>query len=313
MKFGGAEKRNPILRDPIGLIPLEVSECSIVADGVAGSCLDSHSGELVAGAFGSASLAEAKTVTGCDSERCLVEKARPHLGRRADILLLRNFKLKGPTNNDLLSNVNIDGVLTQWGGKWRDFYNYNFNMLNYATYRYAGNEVIRQPDTLATVRFETLYGEGYRTAACVINSDVYQGPGKHWMALFVDARAALDGSDRVTVEFFNSSGRPPVPEWVNWMVKTKIALQSLGFKRIELVNCCSIEHQDSATECGVYSLYYIWCRLNGVPPEMFTRGQQIPDEKMFEFRQHLFANPIAVKDGKFSWDEYQKTVRVKWA
>ena len=128
------------------------------------------------------------------------------------------------------------------------------------------------------------------------------------MALFADAR----NPNRATVEFFNSSGRPPVPEWVNWMVKTQIGLKKVGFKNVELVKSSSVEHQASMSECGVYSLYYIWCRLNGVPVETFSECK-IPDEKMFEFRQHLFADPTATENGVFDWNKFQRVVNIKWA
>ena len=314
MKKGGADKRNPVrpgaLDSVILGVPVAITECSIIAENGSGSCFDEHSSKVILSAYNSATIEEAKNVSGCDSERCLVENARPKIGRQANAILHNNFKIDGPTNSELLSNIDIDSVLAQWSRKWKDFYAYNFNMLNYASYRYSGGDIVPEPDTLATIKFETLYKDGFRCAACVINSDVYQGGGKHWMALFVDARDPTNNA--ATVEFFNSSGRPPVAEWVNFMVKTQIGLQNLGFKQIELINCCSIEHQKSMSECGVYSLYYIWCRLNGVPAKSFKQGKPISDAIMFEFRQHLFAKPIASDGGKFNWDEYQKTVKIKW-
>jgi hypothetical protein len=260
-------------------------------------------------AYGAPTIEDIKKTTNCDSERCIVEKAIPIIGDKlATAILHRNFKVDGPNNSDLLSNIDIDSVLQQWAQKWTDFFPYNFNMLNYASYSYRDGRLMREPDTLATILVEDLYKKGYRTCACVINSDIYQNGGKHWMALFADAR----NTSHATIEFFNSSGRPPAPEWVNWMVKSCTGIRNAGIKKVEMINCTAIEHQDSLSECGVYSLYYIWCRLNGVPAKTFTI-ESIPDEKMFEFRQHLFAKPIGVIGGTFNWDEFKKIVPVKWA
>jgi hypothetical protein len=123
----------------------------------------------------------------------------------------------------------------------------------------------------------------YKTAGCIINSDNYQGSGKHWMALFVDTR-----SSPMTVEFFNSSGNYPVKQWSDWMHKTKDDLAPKG--KVKIVNVAGLQHQRSKTECGVYSLYYIWSRLNGISPEAFQKIK-VDDELMFEFRQHLFSDP----------------------
>jgi len=79
---------------------------------------------------------------------------------------------------------------------------------------------------------------------------------------------------------------------------------------IEIIRTTKVKHQKSKSECGVYSLFYVWARLNGVPPEKFT-ANIVPDELMFEFRQHIFAGS-SMQGGKFDWDEYQKKVNIKW-
>ena len=292
------------------LIPDKPSECAL---GVAGdTCTSDKTVHVVADVIGDKSndaktvMENAKKKLDCDTERCVLKKLIPQIGEavvRGEIA--NNFKVVGPTDNKLLSNVNIDTTLRQWATKFRELYPYNFNMLNYASYSYRDHQTINSPDTLATIQFSDWYERGFRCAACVINSDTYQGPGKHWMALFADTRG-----DKWTVEFFNSSGNPPAPEWVNWLVKTQAAMREIN-PNTTIVRSSSFRHQQSRTECGVYSLFYIWARLNNTPVEYFSKNP-IPDQLMFEFRQHLFEDPNRKSGGRFDWDEYRKKVNVTW-
>lgn len=259
-------------------------------------------------------IERAKAVTGCDTESCILKALEPDLGRAiVSGELTNNFTVKGPTDNKLLSNINIDTVMKQYADLFPGFYPYNFNMRNYASYRFRKGYVEASPDSLATVQFSDLYANGYNCCGCVINDDKYQGPGTHWMALFACTRG-----DEWKVEFFNSSGNGPAPEWVNWLVKTKSQMEDLSEKnkksgrvRVEIKNCSVIRHQQSRTECGLYSLFYIFARLNGVPCDYFMQNP-VPDQLMFEFRQILFGGEKGIVGGKFDWDKYRKQVSVAW-
>ncbi len=305
------------------IVPDKVTECAVYL-GVTDVCSSSKTVEKIAQVIEAKStndaeiISEAKEQLGCKTEKCVLVKLRNDLGQNvAKSEIDARFKISGPNDISLLSNYNIDETLKQWQIKFKDFYAYNFNMLNYAEYSLKDGYVMNSPDTLATVSFEELYKNGYRCAACVINSDKYQGRGKHWMALFIDAR---DGA-KWSVEFFNSSGNAPAPEWINWQVKTcaqmnEVIKQNNLKAKASIVRVTSIRHQHSKTECGLYSLFYIYSRLNGIPYTYFSTTP-VQDQLMFEFRQHLFDDPknpekLGVSGGKFVWDKYKKEVRVQW-
>lgn len=315
-----------IIRD---LIPEYISECALYT-GKTDVCVSHKTVESIGKSINATGsdyeiMSRAKQDLNCNSERCVLEKLSSQIGRQTvEYEIIANLKVPGPTDNKLLSNVNIDAVLSQWRIGFSDFFPYNFNMLNYASYSFRNGRVIHSPDTLATIRFDDLYNgkfdnNKYKCVGCVINSDVYQGVGKHWMALFADARS--DSNDksngeklRWTVEFFNSSGNSPAPEWVNWMVKTRNYMEELIGSRniqIDIVKASSIRHQKSKSECGLYSLFYIWARLNGVPVEYF-KMHVIPDRFMFEFRQHIFADKHRPQLIKFNWDEYKNITHIEW-
>lgn len=256
------------------------------------------------------SIDEAIKTQKCDSESCLLESLKPKLGEQVVKSELAMLTRTGPTDNALLSNVHIDSCMQWFARRFPGFFPYNFNMRNYIDYSYVNRRVIERPDTLATIRLLSLLngahnGTKYTTAACVINDDVYQGPGTHWMALFMDAR-----KDPIVLEFFNSSAGAPHASWINWLTKNKAELTAAG-RNVTITRVDEIRHQHSVTECGVYSLFYIYSRLRGVPARYFIENP-VPDQIMFEFRQHLFGGEKGVVDGKFEWTEYTKAVNVKW-
>lgn len=303
---GGYEKydndHGPVEKDPIisSLLPDKITECSLVGPG-AGSCLSIDSIKKIASKLKTDEpidkvIDASKNILGCATARCVVQKLDIDIGKDA-----ANFKIKGPIDTSLLSNYNIDGVMRQYAARFPDFYPYNFNMLNYMDYSFHDGAIINEPDSLATVQFSDLHARGFRRAGCIINTDVYQGQGKHWMALFVDSTVP-------SVEFFNSSGNAPAPEWISYMVKTKDQLEELTRRTAQMVKVTNIRHQQSKTECGVYSLFYVWARLNKVPYSYFI-DKPIPDQLMFEFRQHLFDGSPFVE---FDFHDYTKKFRIQW-
>lgn len=320
------DRKSPAIKDSVllNLIPDNISECAIYLQKTEGAACMSDStlnlvGEILNIPNSKHIINEAKNKLDCEDERCVLTKLSSKIGSdRVKQEIDTSLKINGPTDVKLLSNINIDSILKQYAVKYHTFYPYNFNMLNYASYSYNEGYINNTPDSLSTILFSDLYtgeilGKKYNHAACVINSDVYQGGGKHWMALFADAR----DDHRWTIEFFNSSGNPPAPEFVSWLIKTKNAMELLHDKlsikncSIEIVKVCDIRHQQSRTECGLYSLFYIWARLNKIPFEYFTTNH-IPDQLMFEFRAHLFNDPGREKVQKFDWNKYTSQVKVLW-
>lgn len=330
-KHGGADDSRksripaPVDKDVVilKLIPAETSECAVwlQTEPVCSSDkIVNMIGERM-GVSGAAAdvIDAAKKKLSCDSERCVVEKS----GLSTQIVrgeLADRFKVEGPLSPALLSNVNIDNIMNQYSAAFTDFFPYNFNMRDYAKYSFSAGRVLHEPDTLATIQFGDLYRRGIRCCACVINSDIYSGPGKHWMALFADVRGP-----QWSVEFFNSSGNPPAAEWINWMEKTRGQMENIikentnnsqpGQKitnnEPKIVKVSSMRHQDSKSECGVYSLFYIWARLNGVPYSYFG-DTRVFDQHMFEFRRILFNESSDITHGPFSWDEYTARYETKW-
>lgn len=292
------------------------------------------------------------TQTKCSDEKCVLDKAR-----EMNVLSLADagieeqlaFKQQGPTDVSLFNDTVIQAQLYAWMYQFPDFWAYNFNMLNYSEARMRYGKVEREPDTLATTSWIDLYNgrlpepvgmkmtpaaqkllafkaaHGIRRSACVINSDTYDGNGKHWMALFVDASAPIGSGRPWTIEFFNSAAVRPESEWLEWLAKTKIELttvakalsaqgtspgvQSASPPSVEIKCVCKVWHQHSKSECGPYSLFYVWSRLNGIPPQYFLENV-VPDQIMFEFRQHLFNNSSTGTE--FNFARFAQNTKIRW-
>lgn len=221
-------------------------------------------------------IKKARQKLGCGTESCVLKKLTDVIGLNSvREQFERRFLPIGPANNDnLLDNTNIDQTLEQWMIKFPDFYHFWFAMIDFAKYKHP----------IITTNYEELY-KTHQCFGLIINSDVSTGNGIHWMALFCDQRK----TDEWSIEFFNSSGNAPVSAIVDWMIKMKSKFELFAplKTKIKYTTVSEIVHQQSNTECGVYSLYYIWSRLNGIDYRYFKRNR-ITDSQMYEFRKEIF-------------------------
>ena len=221
---------------------------------------------------------------------CALRAAAP--APKADAQLRALFKPAGPRETDeLLSNAHIDAVLQMWAAADATLVPFPFAMID-STEKTPAHPLAAAVAPCDRGRcFRRLLADGKRAAACVVNTDRTGGRGVHWFALFVDAR------DRGawTVEYFNSSGRPAHANVLRWMARARSALAAAraadpaayGAGPVESLRVTQLQHQRSNTECGVYALYYVRARLDGVPCARFAQ-ETVSDDLMREFRKHVF-------------------------
>lgn len=221
-----------------------------------------------------------KEETKCTTERCVLKDRsfQSFSDSNAHADSLDNLKPSGPSGSTaLLSNTNIDQVLKKLTKHHKNFYHMNFQMIDFAgTSRLA-------PTELGNIDMvKDVIDRGFKTFAVVMNTDKRTGGGIHWFALFCDFRYSP-----YSVEYFNSSGNKPVIEIQEWINKTVTHINN-HHKTVPIILSGVVHQTSSETECGPYSLYYIWNRLNGKPAVNFQK-LAIPDAKMIKFRKMLFA------------------------
>jgi hypothetical protein len=228
----------------------------------------------------------------CDTEECVLKNHYFAKDNIRDIVKdsLDRIKPEGPSNSTkLLNNENIDNVLKKLTKRHKGFYHMNMQMIDFAGEKdISGEWIIKngqkiKPTSLGKIDMvRDVLNKGFKTFGVVMNTDYRTGGGIHWFSLFV----CLE-SNPITVEYFNSSGNKPVKQIQDWLIKTEENLKSAGNK-VQVVILSGMVHQrDSETECGPYSIYYIWNRLNGIPPTNF-QNKRVPDAKMIAFRKSLF-------------------------
>jgi hypothetical protein len=194
------------------------------------------------------------------------------------------IKADVPWTDFPLNNAHIDETMEKFAIMFPDFHAYPFVMDGF----------MGRPDVqLNSLPPAHLYQQGKRRWGVVINTDTYSGPGKHWTCMYGD----MSSSSIWTIEYFNSSSNPPFPDVAAWIKRTEHEL-------IELISTLRLDpppfirvitnpndyQRGEGHHCGVYSLVYIWQRLNGVDPDKYLR-KKISNAHVLAFRRYMFNEP----------------------
>lgn len=260
----------------------------------------------------------AKGATNCTSESCVLSNRNivEIIGERTARVEKETYlKPAGPRDNrDWFSNVEIDNVMEQWRVAKPYFYNYpygvrDYDNINHPLIKIPPYELYHMPvngGDDSDVDISKLAGgstmaptvsmvQGYRCFGCVVNTDYSSGPGKHWMALFGDMRDDHKDPERNkvwTVEYFNSSGKihEPFVKYIEFAANSmrKIVDEHKLDVTVEPVVVCDIVHQKSKSECGPYSMFYIYSRLFEDVDYNVFKQRSISDDQMYAFRKVLF-------------------------
>lgn len=216
----------------------------------------------------------------CNSESCVIKSPEfVEFARltHVDQILDEFFKPSGPaTHFGLLSNFNIDLVLDQLSEKHKNFLHIPFQMRDFER---VGTE-------LARIDLADQFRKGIQTFAVVLNTDWSSGRGIHWYCIFGEKK-----NNKIQLEYFNSSGKEPLPETQAWLQKTKHYLTKELKIPVEIKYSTGIQFQNDEHSCGVYCLMYIWLRLEGVSPSWF-KADNFNDPVMHKARRVLFRHEV---------------------
>ena len=119
---------------------------------------------------------------------------------------------------------------------------------------------------------------GKTILGAVFNLDPHYEGGSHWVALAIDLR-------RHKAYYFDSYGMKPPEQVAKYMrylttMDSSLRLESNGRR-----------FQYSDTECGMYSMYFLWCMVQGESFKTFCKNP-IADKWMYKFR-NIFFDPNA--------------------
>lgn len=158
-----------------------------------------------------------------------------------------------------LSTTEIDNVMKQCEKAFPNF-------------KYSGcvpsDHYILNPDEIPDLN--ALLRKGLKYSAIVFNLDESDQPGSHWITVFFDW-------SHQTIEHFDSTGEPPIEN-------IRKFIDSFHPKK-KLIN--KFPHQKGNSECGVFSLFYVKRRLEGLTFSDF-QVSRIPDSEMENYRKFFF-------------------------
>jgi hypothetical protein len=196
--------------------------------------------------------------------------------------LISRFKVPAPHGNKLFSNFNENLILKQLHSAVPSFKDFECVLMDFHN---ASGELssIANPDSKFV---KSVCAGEILTFGTVPNTLVSSGDTSkvgHWVALFGDFRG-----EKWTIEYYNSTGtNAPAGMW-SWMQKLATVISDTCNHECIAINASNVVSQRGPTECGIYSLHYILCRLIGIDYKEF-RKNRIPDGEVNKLRK-LFMN-----------------------
>ena len=137
---------------------------------------------------------------------------------------------------------------------------------------------------LCAMKLDELYRKGKHRIGIVINTDPHDGPGQHWVAVFVDIRPELE-YPRMT--YFDSYAMKPEKEIKRLMKRWKEQWDETDIHPNPMKLTYNVtRHQYKDSECGMYCLYYHYACLTEIPMD-----DTIPDAVINAYRNLLFRMP----------------------
>lgn len=213
-------------------------------------------------------------------------------------LCTKQLKPSGPRlTNDWLSNDNIDDVLKDTIDEFPEMFVFKTTMTDFAG---NGDKFLNIDKDLRLSNSYNIIPElldkgEVNCFGCVINTDKTNNCktgkcGTHWVCVFVDCRK--NNNVPWTIEYFDSVGDPPHSEISKWQERMSNILSTYRERKGEMggVICDvnTMQHQESNNDCGVYCLYFLRARVEGIPFSRFL-NKRLPDYVMIEYRRHLFS------------------------
>jgi len=257
----------------------------------------------------------------CNDDECIINTVNAPDEVKGKI---QREALKIPTqqisHNHWLNNTEIDNVMSQFRLRYKGFGHgfihmcdlktfdpSNVNTFDYPTYpvdkldfanefRHALTlrKKISKPDSSFVPKISTHNNEPLTSYGIICNTDSSKGGGKHWFCIFISTDQ-VDPDDTsktwIRIELFNSAGGGCLCADFNkfWQTTAVKISEATGLKCTfdEITN---IQHQGNDTgNCGSYSLFYVYSRLNGCMPSEFNNPKYtITDYAMLKFRSVCF-------------------------
>jgi len=194
--------------------------------------------------------------------------------------------------NAWLSNFDIDAVIQQYEAAYPEFVFLGPTPIDFDSEKDDGKCVTEE---ICGLSLSKQWAAGKRKIGVIYNLDTSDGPGTHWVSMFMDM------SDHEPYIFYFNSTAEPMPKEVRdlmdriqeqWLALPLPKGVSHKKKLVEYTSDDKVEHQHSNTECGMYSLFFIITCLTRKVGGFQTLGSGLTREKIIE----MFAGKIRIPD-----------------
>lgn len=220
------------------------------------------------------------------NEHCLLDTSYDIPKREKEMLRSTYLRPKYPQSwesdpDEWLDNFNIEAVMKQYqeACPWFRFvgvFPIDFSIRN----PYSGDKDKCLYPEICDISLKDEYKNGIRALGFVFNLDTHDKSGSHWVGLYCDIHD-LHVRKGPWCAYFDSYGYQ-TPAFISQLMRyfykqsPKMKLMYNGRR-----------FQYSNSECGMYSMYFIICMLNGLNFKQFCK-QRVPDEFMLTLRNYLF-------------------------
>jgi hypothetical protein len=185
--------------------------------------------------------------------------------------------------NKWLTTSDIMKVMKQYEKAYKHFDFLGPSPINFDS-RKNNNEFVW--DELRNFNLAQQIKNGKTMIGMIFNTDPHYSTGQHWISMFVDIKKGI-------IFFFDSAGKQ-IPNQVMTLVE-KIKEHGMGLSppiHFEFDQNHPVEHQYSATECGIYSLFFVVHMLEGKLTKEYLKTHIIKDTYMEKFRKIYFNDSL---------------------
>ena len=221
---------------------------------------------------------------GCKSgeDHCLLDKASIDESQKKVLRkqYLRPRRPKGWDNDpDMwLDNFNIMHVMKQYeeAYPWFTFlgvFPIDFSAPDpYASEKKCLNKEICELNLIEE------HKKGKKGIGIIFNLDPHYKGGSHWVGLYID----IKNIKKPIINYFDSYGYATPPLIARLMRSFKLQVKTCELGR----NARRFQYGES--ECGMFSMYFIICMINGIPFKEFCKDS-VSDDFMLQLRNILFS------------------------
>lgn len=217
---------------------------------------------------------------GCpeDSEICILDKSSLSAEEKQkverDYLRPRKPEEWKKKPNTWLDNFNITDVMKQYEEAYPHFHFLGTEPIDFLVRDPKNGACIS--NNICKLDLAEEKRRGKTKLGIIYNLDPSYKGGSHWVGFFIDL-------DTHNAYYFDSYGMDP-PENVKYFMRY-LALKDPKMKP----HFNGHRFQYGGSECGMYSMYFIYCMLTGMSFKKFVR-MEVPDSVMEEFRDWMFAS-----------------------